>query len=905
MPRHALDKLFAPRSAVIVGASERTGTVGQLVLQNLQDGGFSGEIYVVNPAHAQVQGRRSYASVRDLPEAPELSIIAVPAAQVPAVLEDCGVRGTRSAIVLSVGFAERGEEGAELQQRLQRIARRYRIRLLGPNCIGFVRPHAHTQALLGRALVRPGRLALLSQSGAVCTAILDWAASQGVGFSLAASVGNAVDVEFGDVLDYLALDYHTSAILVYTEGVGSARRFLSGLRAAARIKPVVVLKAGRAEELTGAAATHTGFLLGSDDVFESALRRAGAVRADTLPQLFAAAELLSERLRTRGPRLAIVTNAGGVGVLAADHCAQRGLTLATLTPPTLQALDAILPLPAARYNPVSLYGDATPERYGAAVRALARDPQVDGVIALVAALPLTDPLAVAQSLAAVSDETRKPVLASFVGGSQLTAARDYLHGSTLPELPGPEAAVEAFGYLASFEHSQRLLLEVPGSLADRALPDCAAARAIIERARSEGRQALSLPESKALLRAFNIPVTQSVLAGSAEQACLAAVQLGLPVALKIASPDISHKSDVDGVRLELFTTNAVREAYDQLMEQARQRCPHAKLLGVTVEPMHGKRFGRELLAGIASDASFGPVIAFGAGGTLVELIADRSVALPPLSLELARDMIARTRVTRLLGEFRGDPPANTAAIADVLLALSELACELPEVQELDINPLVADARGVIAVDVRVQLRERTAARLPGQAEGRYAHCAIEPYPSDLVSPLPLRDGRALLLRPVRPDDAAREQEFVRHLSSESRYFRFHHGLAELSPAMLVRFTQIDYDREMAFLALHDQEEVGSARYVQDAGGESCEFALVVSDAWQGHGLGGALMRAIIEHARSRGLLLMRGDVLFENQKMMRLMKRMGFESAGHDEDPSLRVVTLKLNDPRSSQPPPG
>ncbi|MEY4581576.1 MAG: hypothetical protein RL701_6279 [Pseudomonadota bacterium] len=495
MPRHPLDSLFAPRSIAVVGGSDRPGSIGQLVLDNVRSGGFTGQLYVVNSAHERVQELRSYHNARDLPQAPDLALIAVPALQVASVLEDCGVRGVRAAIVLSVGFGERGPEGAELQAELRRVARRYGIRLLGPNCIGFVRPSAHTHTLLGRGSVRSGRLALVSQSGAVCTAILDWAYAQGVGFSLAASVGNAVDVEFGDVLDYLALDYETSAILVYTEGVGRVRRFLSGLRAAARIKPVVVLKAGRGHETNSAAATHTGFLLGSDAVFDSALRRAGAVRANTLPQLFAAAELLSERRRTAGDRLAIVTNAGGVGVLAADHCPAQGLSLATLSPDTWQTLDELLPSYASgvRENPINLFGDATPERYGAAVAALVHDPHVDGVIALVAPLAGTRPLEIAQALTDVSAKTYKPVLASFVGGTQVVEARHFLHDSPLPELPGPEAAVEAFGYLASFEHSQRMLLEVPGPLADRALPDCVGARAIIDAALREGRSMLSLP----------------------------------------------------------------------------------------------------------------------------------------------------------------------------------------------------------------------------------------------------------------------------------------------------------------------------------------------------------------------------------------------------------------------------
>lgn len=903
MPRHPLDGLFKPRSIVVVGASDRPGSAGQLVLSNVRGGGFEGEVFVVNHARAEVHGLLAHRSVRELAEAPDLALIAVPASSVAQVLEDCGVRGVRAAVVISVGFAERGAEGIARQAELARIARRYRVRLLGPNSIGFVRPSERTHAWLGRGHARPGRLALVSQSGAVCTAILDWAHGQGIGFSLAAAVGNAADVSIGDVLDYLALDYETSAILVYAEGADRARRFLSGLRAAARIKPVVVLKAGRAPEAMRAAATHTGMLMSDDAVFDSVLRRAGAVRANTLEQLFAAAELLAGRRRTAGNRLAIVTNAGGLGVLAADRAAQLGLELAQFSEPTLRELDALLPEHWSHGNPVNLLGDASVDRYASALQTLLADANVDGAIALVTPLATTEPLVVARLLAAVSGNTGKPLLTSFLGGSQVQEARAYLTQHGVPEMASAEAAVEAFGYLARFEHSQRMLLEVPSSIADRAAPDLARAHALIDEALAQGRSCLSLIEAKALLACFKIPITRSQLATSAEQACALASQLGYPVALKIASADIPHKSDLDGVRLSLASPEAVREAFEQIIANAAAGRPGARIDGVSVEPMHHKRFARELLAGIASDATFGPVVAFGAGGSLVELIADRSLALPPLSAAMARDMIGRTRVNGMLAAFRGMPGAALAAIQDVLLALSDVACECPEIAELDINPLVADAEGVLAVDVRVQLRAASAARLPDQPEGRYAHCAIEPYPGDLARVLTLRTGEELLVRPVRPEDATHEQEFVRKLTPEARYFRFHHGLAELSAPMLVRFTQIDYDREMAFIALSRDEEVGSARYVQEADDETCEFALVVADGWQGHGLGSELMRAIIEHARGRGLLWMRGDVLFENPKMLRLARRLGFTVRPHEDDPTLRVVWLQLNEARPSRVP--
>jgi acetyltransferase len=893
--QHPLDSLFAPRSLIVVGGSDRAGSVGRVLLENLRRGGYPGELNVVNRKHREVQGRMAHPSVRALGQAADLALIAVPACDVATVLRECGEVGVHSAIVVSAGFAECGPEGATRQRELVSIAGQHAIRMLGPNCVGLARPAAHVQAFFGHTLARRGRLALISQSGAVCTAIVDWADQREIGFSTVVSIGAAADLGAGDVLDYLAVDPETDAILLYTESVDHPRRFMSGLRSAARMKPVVVLKAGRRPEGERAASSHTGALVGNDAVFDSALRRAGAVRATNLEQLFSAAQLLASGKRTAGSRLAIVSNAGGLGVMAADRAGDHALPLAQLNPNTLQALDAMLPAPWSHGNPIDLVGDASPERYAQALTPVLKDSAVDGVIVMLTPQAMTRPREVAEAVVSASKLSRKPLLACFMGGTAVAEARALLTEHAVPELAAPELAVDAFAHLASFAHSQQLLLEVPAALSDERPADHERARAIVAGALDAGQNSLSLVEAKALLQAFHVPVNPCESACSADEAWAAAERIGIPVAMKINSPDISHKSDVGGVKLGLASEGAVREAFAEMMAQAASRLPDARLRGVSVEPMHEKRYGRELLVGIARDPAFGPVISVGAGGTLVELIADQSVALPPLNGLIARDMIERSRVRPLLGAFRGQPAVDLSSLENVLLRLSELACELPEVRELDINPLVVDERGAVAVDARVVL-----GRDPAPAPSvRYAHMAIEPFPAHLSRGLQLADGSAIQLRPIRPDDAVLEQDFVRKLSSESRYFRFHQSMRQLTPRMLVRFTQIDYDREMAFVALAERnvqhEIVGVSRYVQEPDGVSCEFALVVADAWQGRGVGSALMRALIARAQDQRLMHMHGEVLAMNPKMLALVQHLGFKVRPNGEDATLRTVTLELN----------
>ncbi len=891
MTPHYLDRLLSPRSVVVFGASDDPSSVGGRVFGNILDGGFEGAVHAINPGRKEVRGRPCHASLEAVDRAVDLAVVATPAATVPAVLRECGEHGVRSAVVLSAGFEEGGRGGEERERELLREARRFGIRILGPNCLGFLRPGAKLNATFSRGGARKGSLALVSQSGALCTAILDWAHERQVGFSSVVSLGDAADVDFGDVLDYLALDKETKGILLYVEGVRHPRRFMSGLRVAARLKPTVVVKAGRHDEGSKAARSHTGAIVGGDDAFDAALRRAGAVRAFTVEQLFAAAELLATHHRVRGNRLAIVTNAGGPGVLAADRAAELPVRVAELSPATVESLEATLPAFWSRGNPVDILGDATPDRYRAAVAACLADPQVDGVVAILTPQAMTDPTGAAEAVLSAAHGSEKPLLACWMGGAHVREARALFARSRVPSFEGPEAAVEAFGYLASYRENQRLLLQAPGPRSRDDEPDVEGARLLVENVLDEGRRSLSVTESKALLAAFRIPVAAAVRAATPAEALVAAESLGFPLAMKIDSPDVTHKSDVGGVRLDIRTAADVRRAFGEMLEEARARLPDARILGVTLEPMVRRRHGRELLVGVARDPVFGPVIGFGAGGTTVEIQRDRSVALPPLNPFIAADLVARTRVARLLGSFRGLPAADHEAVVDVLLRVSELVCELPHVCELDINPLLADESGVVALDARVVVD------FPGAPKGPYGHMAIHPYPAHLETRWQLPDGTDVTIRPIRPEDAELEQAFVRNLSPESRYFRFMRTLAELTPEMLVRFTQIDYDREMAFLAcvVRDgrETEVGVARYVTNPDGRTCEFAVVIADEWQGRGIAARLMTELMRVARERGLQVMEGEVLAANARMFHLMRNLGFVVAPGD-DPAAHVVTKEL-----------
>jgi acetyltransferase len=892
MGQHFLDRLFSPRSIAVFGASEKPDSVGSRVYENLLAGGFPGPIYPVNPKYERLGHRRCYGSVGDIGQLVDLAVIATPAQGVPRIIHECGEHGVRGAIVLSAGFGEVDVAGARHLRELMREAHRYRMRIVGPDCLGLIRPSSGLNATFSKNSALEGALALISQSGALCTAILDWAQRHNVGFSAVVSLGNASDVNFGDILDFLALDPHTHSILLYVEGVGDARDFMSGLRSAARMKPVVVLKAGRRAAGSRAAVSHTGALVGTNDVFEAALQRAGAVRAMSIEQLFAAAQLLATRHGRCGDRLAIITNGGGPGVMATDRAMDLGLQVPELDDTTIARLNAVLPAQWSHGNPIDILGDATPARFRSALEACLSSPVIDGVLVMLAPQAMTRPLETAQAVIDTTGHSAKPVLACWMGEAQVEEAWMLFSTNKVPVFPSPEASIEAFSYLVNYHRNQQMLLQVPGPLGPHTAPDIEGGRMIVEAALAAHRSVLSESETRALLAAFKIPVNPAVQTHSPNEALVAAESLGLPVAMKICSQDINHKSDCDGVRLNISHAQAVRSTYNEIITAVRERLPSAQIDGVSVEPMVRSPHARELLVGVIRDEVFGPVINFGSGGTAVEVMRDRAVALPPLNSYIARDMIHQTRISQLLGRYRNMPAVNLDAVIGVLRRVSELACEIACIRELEINPLIADEAGVLVVDARVVVDLE-----PPGAE-HYEHMAIHPYPHHLVSRWQLADGTDITIRPIRPEDAEIEQAFVRGLSPEAKYLRFMTGLRELSMEMLVRLTQIDYDREMALIAVTGQDdkevELAVARYAMNPDGESCEFALVVADAWQKKGLGSRLTGCLMEAAHAKGYKTMEGAVLAENNHMLQLAHKLGFSIEANPEDSSLRIIRKNL-----------
>lgn len=892
MGTHFLDCLFEPQAIAVFGASKRTDSVGARVFENLQKGGFSGPIYPINPKYKRLHHKPCYPSIEAIDKPVDLVVIATPARTIPEIIHACGEHGIGAAIIISTGFNTGDGQGAALKKAVLEIARQYQIRILGPNCLGLIRPIKSINATFSKNAAAPGQLALVSQSGALCTAILDWAGARDLGFSAIVSLGDAADIDFGDILDYLAQDPETHSILLYVEGVRNARSFMSGLRIAARMKPVVVIKAGRHAEGTRAAITHTGAMVGADDVFDAALQRAGVVRAMTIEQLFAAAQLLATRYRVSGNRLAIVTNGGGLGVMATDRAIDLGVTIASLSEETVVRLDKVLPPQWSRDNPIDLLGDASPERYLNAINACLDDSGIDGVLVMLSPQAMTDTVDCAQAVIAAQKSSKKPILVCWMGELQVDAAKRLFFQHHLPSFPNPESSVEAFAYLASFYQNQQLLMQVPGPLITRSEPDTTGARLIIESVLAEKRNVLTISESKALLHAFAIPVTQSIECHSAKDALVAAESMNFPVAMKIYSPDISHKTDIGGVRLNISNAHAVRSTYQELLEEVNNKYPDAKIDGVTIEPMYTPSHGRELFIGVIRDPVFGPAITFGAGGIQVEVLKDRAIALPPLNIFLAEKMISQTRIVSLLGAFRNMPAVKMDAIVQVLRRVSEMVCELPEIKALDINPLIADEKGIMALDARIVVEH------PTSSLDRYGHMAIHPYPNHLVSLWQLSDGTNIKIRPIRPEDASIEQSFVRDLSPQSRYFRFMQGLNELTQQMLVRFTQLDYNRELALIAVlersDEETELGVARYVMNPDGESCEFALVVSDKWQNRGIGSHLMTALIEAAQQRGIKTMVGEILANNNNMLELVRNLGFSTDTSPDDPGIRVATKPL-----------
>lgn len=895
-----LRSALIPRSVALVGATDRPGALGRDVLRNLQSAGFAGEIFAVNPKHAneKVDGTQCYARLADLPKVPDLVVVATPAATVPDIVRQAGELGVSGVLVLTAGFAEIGPAGVALQREALEQARTSGMRLIGPNCLGLMRPSIGLNATFARSTARAGNIGLVSQSGAIATALLDYAWSAGFGFSSVITTGDGSDVEFSDAVDFLALDAQTRSIILYVEGVQHPRQFLSSLRAAASMKPVVVLKAGRHAAGSKAALSHTGAMAGNDAVFDTALRRTGAIRISKYAQLFSASEaLLSGRL-PHGSRLAVLTNGGGPGVLAADAISDAGLTMAGLGEKARATLDALLPRTWSHANPVDIIGDADCARFAAAFDAVLHDDANDGVLVLFCPTIRLAAAELAQALLPIAAASSKPVVSAWLGEADAAQGRTILKQAGYSAMRSPEQGVESFSYLAQFVRHRELRLQLPPPVSreadDRPL-QLDAVRSILAQARAQGRTLLAEDEAKSLLAACGIDVAQGKLARTGVQARSLAEEIGFPVVLKVRAEGITHKSDVGGVLLALKSPEEVALGFELIRERVQQRAPQAQFRGVLVQRMVTRPAGRELIVGIARDPSFGPVISFGMGGIAVEIVRDSALALPPLNRMLAGDLIDRTRVARMLGAFRGLPAVDRERLIDALLRVSELACEFPCIAELDINPLLADDNGVIALDARVVIDQQ-----PLSPDPVYSHLAIHPYPKSLERPLTLGDGAQVLLRPVRPEDAEAQKRFVARLSDVTLYRRFHAPVRELSLDRLVRFTQIDYDREMAFVAIDassGEEEIrGLAQYNRTLGAEHAEFGIAVEDSWQGRGLGYSLMEALESCARERQVEQIFGYVLAENDSMRGMMVSRGYHPRRDEDDPAVIRFELPLAD---------
>ncbi|MBX9846959.1 MAG: bifunctional acetate--CoA ligase family protein/GNAT family N-acetyltransferase [Xanthobacteraceae bacterium] len=896
MTTYRLDRLFAPRSVAVVGASPRELSVGRKVLQNLKAAGFAGPLRLVNPKYPEIEGVAATRQIADLPPT-DLLVVASPPETVPETIAAAGAHGCAAAIVITAGL---GHGPGSLSEKAKSAAHTHGMRLLGPNCLGIQVPAARLDASFAARMSRPGDLALISQSGAIAAGLVEWAARRSLGFSAVVSLGNQIDVDFGDLLDHFATDAATRSIVLYIESIQNAPKFMSAARAAARAKPVLVVKTGRHAQGAAAARTHTGALAGSDAVYDAAFRRAGLVRVLDLDELFDAAETLGHVRPFAGNRLAILTNGGGIGVLAVDRLIDLGGRLASLSPDTVAALDRTLPPIWSRTNPVDIAGDADAARYAAALEVLLRDRGNDALLVMNVPTALASAREAASALIPVVRQHQneicppKPVFAVWVGDSGEAEAE--LGRAGIPHYRSETDAVRGFMHLVRYREGQEALMTAPPSLPADFVPDTPRARAVVRAAVEARRTWLDPLEIADLMAAYAIPVAPVTLARDEHEAVAAARPLlkSGAVAAKILSPDIVHKSDVGGVRLNLADERAVREAVADILARARTAKPDARITGVTIHPMIVRPRARELIAGLADDKTFGPVVVFGRGGTAVEVINDKALALPPLDLALADELIGRTRVARILNRYRDVPAADRKAIALVLTRLSQLAADLPEVKEVDLNPLLADETGVIVLDARVAVGEATALASPaGRSPSRFA---IRPYPKEWEHTVHLRDGTAVLVRPVRPEDEALYPPFLQKVTAEDLRLRFFGPIKHFDHAMIARFTQIDYARAMAFVVIDPPsgEMLGVGRVHLLSQSDIAEYAVLVRSDLKGRGLGWLLMQKLIEYARSEGIRELRGEVLSENWTMLRMCAELGFDMAESPHDSSVRIVTLPI-----------
>jgi acetyltransferase len=875
---HPLDPFFHPRSVALIGATEKRGSVGRTLLQNLISSPFGGTVYPVNPKRENVLGIRAYRSIADVPGAVDLAVVATPAPTVPGVIAQCVDRNVRAAVIISAGFHETGPAGVALEEKIRAEAQRGRMRIVGPNCLGVMSPMSGLNATFAAGIALPGKVAFLSQSGALLTAILDWSLRERVGFSAFVSLGTMLDVGWGDLIDYLGDDPRTRAIVLYMESIGDARAFLSAAREVALTKPIIVIKAGRSEAASRAAASHTGALTGSDDVLDAAFRRSGVLRVSDIGDVFRLADVLGRQPRSAGPRLTIVTNAGGPGVLATDALVAGGGELATLAPETLSRLDGVLPAAWSHGNPLDILGDADPERYATALSVAAEDRASDGLLAILTPQDMTDPTLTAEALARHAHLEGKPVLASWMGGADVAAGVDILNRAGIPTFQFPDDAARTFCQMWRYADNLRGLYETPDhALTGAARPEIA--HALIAAALADGRTLLDEQESKDLLESYGIPIVTTRVARDEAEAVSMAEGLGYPVVVKLWSRTITHKSDVGGVRLGITDAAGVARAFGEIRDSVAARAQASDFLGVTVQRQIDRRDAYELILGSSIDPQFGPVLLFGLGGELVEVFRDRALALPPLNTTLARRAIAETRISRALRGVRGRAPVDLDALAGLLVRFGDLVIENPRIREIDINPLLASPSGLTALDARVVL---ASASIP---DAMLPRPAIRPYPTMYLWRGQLRDGTAIRIRPIRPEDEPLMVAFHATLSEQSVRLRYAQTLRldeRTAHERLVRVCFSDYDRELALVVEREGDDrrtilaLGRLSRERIRGAADAEFSLLVGDPWQGQGIGGQLMSRLIEVAEREGIRKIHSDILEANLRMQRVCARLGF-----------------------------
>jgi acetyltransferase len=883
MGQYNLNRIFRPRHVAVVGASEKAGTIGNALMKNLIDGGFSGTLLPVNPKHKTLHGQTCFESVSALETEVDLAIIATPIHSVAAIVSECAEKKVGGAIIISAGGKEIGEQGREIEEKIRRIAYGGRLRIVGPNCLGVIRPGTKLNASFASEMPLTGNLAFVSQSGAICTAILDLALKERIGFSHFVSIGSMLDVDFGDMIDYLGNDPSARSILLYIESLTNFRKFMSAARAVSRVKPIIVLKSGRSAAGAKAAASHTGAMAGEDAVYDAAFKRAGIVRVDTIEELFDCAELMSKQPRPRGPRLAILTNGGGPGVMATDTLARYGQEPAPLDPDTMQALDALLPPFWSRGNPIDILGDASAERFGRALSICFDSQNLDGVLVILAPQALTAPLAVARTLAAAVKERRYPVFTCWMGGKSIAEAVDILNEAGIPTYDTPERAVRAFLYMVDYARDLETLLEIPPKITRHMVFDQTKARQLLRAA--PAHRFMPETDARELLTAYGLPVIRTQIAETEAQASSIGREMGYPLVMKVHSADITHKTDAGGVRLDLRCDADVGEAYNQILSSARQHKPDARIEGVTLQPYFSNP-DFEILLGAKRDPSFGPVILFGMGGIYTEVLKDRALGLPPMNRLLARRLMQQTKAYTLLQGYRNRPAADMELLEEMIIRLSQLLIDFPEIAELDMNPVLIKDGQPVAVDARILVAPHG---VPSSL-----HLVIGPYPEEEESHMADVDGRRIFIRPVKPEDAPLFTALFKLLSPTTIYYRFFGHLKELKPEMLARFTQIDYDREIALVAIDEDSQpesmLGVARIIGDPDGKTGEFAVLVGDAWQGKGIGSNLLEKCLSIAEKQGFQTVHGVVLHENRNMLALGKKLGFDIKRDPESGENRLV---------------